>query len=694
MALQVHCPGCRVLVQVAESVIGQRVRCGRCKTEIPVSRPTSPPTGTAQAPRVTMSCPKCDLVLQVRSADAVRSIQCPRCQTTFSRSVAPNQAKPTAAPQATPAPTAVKHPEPVAVPSPRAGHGRKFALLIGAGAAFGFLVLCGGLIGVVAGARYFLAPQAAETRLSTNSPTPPPVSDLAFIPTDSMALMSIRVADFWNTPMIQTSWAKLPPEAREQSLQAARLLDFDLADFERATVVFQDPLRNEFWAVLKTTRPYDRARREKLLGKAQVQWEDRTHRSLQYVLGTATLPDGPEDPLAVYMASDHVFVVGPEAGVRVALDRFLDGLRLDGPLADLRSRIDTERHTLLVGGRMTVEGRQALDQAAGALPPQLQPLTEVEFAQLAVDFDSKLALEFRSTFPDAIRADRASQLLNGLLDALRQTLNAGGGAGLGGQEQAVLAQLAAALASVTVRADGASIVGQAQIDLTPLVPAMEELVRGMTVQQGRDRSAENNLKQLVNALRAYHAVHGHYPPAVVYDRTGRIPLYSWRVAILPYLGDAEQKLYREFDLTQPWNSPENFKLLQRIPRIFEHPGLPPGTSMGQTCFQMLTGPTAAFDGPRTVADKDVSDGLSKTLLLVERQQFVPWTAPEDARVPEDAAAVARDFLPQLGVLGGIVDTFPAALFDGSVRQLKRSMKPEDFLHAVNPKDGKGLPADR
>src|SRR5262249_14827024 len=53
----------------------------------------------------------------------------------------------------------------------------------------------------------------------------------------------------------------------------------------------------------------------------------------------------------------------------------------------------------------------------------------------------------------------------------------------------------------------------------------------------------NNLRQIGLALKSYHNEHGRLPPATVYSADGR-PLYSWRVALLPYL--EQKELYDAF----------------------------------------------------------------------------------------------------------------------------------------------------
>src|SRR4051812_3210305 len=78
--------------------------------------------------------------------------------------------------------------------------------------------------------------------------------------------------------------------------------------------------------------------------------------------------------------------------------------------------------------------------------------------------------------------------------------------------------------------------------------------------EGWVRSAVS-LRQLGLALHSYHDVHGRFPPAVVSGKDGR-PLYSWRVALLPYL--EHDRLYNQLKLDQPWDGPHNKPLLAEM----------------------------------------------------------------------------------------------------------------------------------
>ncbi len=142
-------------------------------------------------------------------------------------------------------------------------------------------------------------------------------------------------------------------------------------------------------------------------------------------------------------------------------------------------------------------------------------------------------------------------------------------------------------------------------------------------------SSGNNLRQLVIAIHDYEEEHGHLPPHAICDEAGR-PLLSWRVLILPYV--EQHSLFKEFRLNEPWDSPHNFNLLDRMPKIYAPVGrgdFPPHC----TFYQGFVGPGTAFE-PRfakrlKLAHFGVGDGQKNTILLAEAGEAVPWTKPAD-----------------------------------------------------------------
>lgn len=138
-----------------------------------------------------------------------------------------------------------------------------------------------------------------------------------------------------------------------------------------------------------------------------------------------------------------------------------------------------------------------------------------------------------------------------------------------------------------------------------------------------------NLRQIGAALMAYEAEHGSLPPAYVADSAGK-PLHSWRVLILPYLGNQEKELYREYDLSLPWSSPENMRLLGRMPSVFACPADPNALPRGETSYMVVVGKGSLFPGSTSLSRSRAIDGLEQTIMVVEvRSAGTSWLEPKD-----------------------------------------------------------------
>jgi hypothetical protein len=204
---------------------------------------------------------------------------------------------------------------------------------------------------------------------------------------------------------------------------------------------------------------------------------------------------------------------------------------------------------------------------------------------------------------------------------------------------------------------------------------------------GQDNEAEqhrrsvNNLKQLALGMHRYHDKHKEFPTATYDDKDGK-PLLSWRLALLPYLG--HQDLYEQFKLEEPWDSAHNKKLLARIPDVFAPVRNAP-KEKGMTYYQVFTGKGAAFDGKQGLGIAQFFDGTSNTILIIEAKDAVPWTKPAD--LPFDV----KKPLPKLG--GLFKDGFHAALADGSVRYIDRSITENTLRSAITRNGGEVLGPD-
>ena len=117
------------------------------------------------------------------------------------------------------------------------------------------------------------------------------------------------------------------------------------------------------------------------------------------------------------------------------------------------------------------------------------------------------------------------------------------------------------------------------------------------------------------------------PTNIFCKKTGKA-LLSWRVRILPDLH--EEELYDQFHLDEPWDSPHNKKLIEKIPSYFE--SFRSSAEKGKTTYLAPVGKGTLFD---TVLEEfkltKKEDEPCNTVLVVdvEDESAVVWTKPED-----------------------------------------------------------------
>jgi beta-lactamase regulating signal transducer with metallopeptidase domain len=172
--------------------------------------------------------------------------------------------------------------------------------------------------------------------------------------------------------------------------------------------------------------------------------------------------------------------------------------------------------------------------------------------------------------------------------------------------------------------------------------------------------AINSLKQIMLALHNYASTHDDRFPPIATDSGNRRNL-SWRVLILPYLGQDEQALYQQFKLDEPWDSPNNKRLIERMPAAFRTEGTPEGTTLFKGVEPLRgAGPATFWDYPEGARIIDITDGTSNTVAVVEGVVPVIWTKPEELALEDQSPERERLFAQE----------FLAAIADGSVRSLR------------------------
>ena len=193
----------------------------------------------------------------------------------------------------------------------------------------------------------------------------------------------------------------------------------------------------------------------------------------------------------------------------------------------------------------------------------------------------------------------------------------------------------------------------------------------------RKMSSSNNLKQIGIALHNYHDAYKHFPagesPTNKY-KDGK-PLLSWRVHLLPFL--EEHVLYDKFKMDEPWDSPHNIKLLDQMPSVYVCPHYELGN---RTVYLAPQGPNTALGSGERVRFRDITDGTSQTIALIETgpERAVPWTKPVDLTIDADdpVGSVAVD-----------KDTFQVVFCDGSVQSISTAISGDIFQWMIQINDG-------
>lgn len=204
----------------------------------------------------------------------------------------------------------------------------------------------------------------------------------------------------------------------------------------------------------------------------------------------------------------------------------------------------------------------------------------------------------------------------------------------------------------------------------------------IVAQEFQRGQCNSNLRRIGEALRSYEVQYGTLPPAFIPDANGK-PMHSWRVLILPQLG--EHGLYAQYNFNEPWDGPANSLLMLKMPEVYACPADPDAMTKGESSYNVLVGEDTFFPGAKAVASREAHDELSSTLLVVEiLVNGQTWLKPSDLTASRMQFTVNGSFAGDIGSFhtnGAHVLTA-----DGSVKFLKNAVSPTD-LEAMSTING-------
>jgi prepilin-type processing-associated H-X9-DG protein len=549
-------------------------------------------------------------------------------------------------------------------------------------------------------------PASGAAAAAGTNETAPAGSAVVYIPSNAMFVATVRPQALLSDPAVKPFAAEIEKgisEAKDPVWIALR--DAGVTPQTVESLAVGMTLRNnrrgapELTAfVARLSKPVDRAAIEKAASE-----KTTTFGGIMYRLGNdarATIPDDNTLLLAQDEATLTAMLVGGHLN------------RTSSPWPRIEEKLGTPILAVLVDTETTVALLRA-DMPPGSpqlmmFAPVMPLLNDAKLAGVSLSTGEGPGLRGYAECDDESAAKRVGETLRALVTLGKNTLRQLKGQTGGPPDQQALAKMFLPMAeqllnSAQIQSEGTGVTltadagGSAAIALGLVLPAVQK-----ARESARRAQSQNNLKQIALAFHNYHDVNGHFPPAVI-EENG--VARSWRVEILPYLD--QDALYRQYRKDQPWDSPDNKRVLEQMPLVYQDQGNPSGPT--NASYFLLTGPapipaTGKDEGPLAglpaeqaakstiFSDKPVQagkgpgllsmvDGTSNTVLIVEAKRDVPWTKPED--IPFDAEK-AGELLQQLGAGRG---GFNAAFADGSVRFLSSGIDRNVFKSLLTPAGG-------
>ncbi len=208
----------------------------------------------------------------------------------------------------------------------------------------------------------------------------------------------------------------------------------------------------------------------------------------------------------------------------------------------------------------------------------------------------------------------------------------------------------------------------------------------MAREAARRMQCSNHLKEIGLALQNYHDEYQSLPPAYVTDDNGK-PMHSWRVLILPYLG--QQALYNKYNLDESWNGPNNSKLHSEVVHVFCCPSRPGRQPNTETSYVVVIGPQTAWSGEKAIGFASITDGTSNTILVTEvANSGIHWMEPRDLHF--DQIPMAVNPLSGQGISSVHPNVALALFADGHTAALAKSTPAETIRRLLAIADGEPI----
>ncbi|WP_417397192.1 DUF1559 domain-containing protein [Gimesia chilikensis] len=531
---------------------------------------------------------------------------------------------------------------------------------------------------------------SAQLQAQDNAPEKREPFRLDVVPEEALAVIAFRPAQLLAEPTLKPI-RELLLKDMERSPDMA-FLGLKPMDVKSVTVIYlflepgetgRVPFKTVF--LVETIDELKQAQMKQLFSKSELE-------KTNFQGKTLLTKDSKNGDTLVFLDQNSFLISDKSSGVKTVLDQ----------LQNRDNRVWTKRltgvSTASVAAGINMQtlrnrlGKVLIQPLTQRIPawPMIAPIWEnTEIATLGVTLQKDLSLKL--IFEQKNNSEQLKQSLDGLLllgtnmirqfQATRGNLNRP----LQPNEESYLTRLENAFTETQVtqndtRVTFSSVFKQdllsQMVDLT--IPAI--LQARAAAQRSRSKY---NIKLIVLALHNYYERHHHFPPAIVMGPDGKTP-HSWRVELLPYLD--QQALYDEYRMNEPWNSEHNLKIAETVVPVFSHPS---SSKPANTGYFVVVGDGTAFNNKQGVSFKEITDGTSNTIAVVEAKRDVPWTKPEDISYDGKKLPQFGGFFENPPVNGQpATGVYFVGLCDGRVRMLQDNMDEELLKSLLTIADGK------
>ena len=218
-------------------------------------------------------------------------------------------------------------------------------------------------------------------------------------------------------------------------------------------------------------------------------------------------------------------------------------------------------------------------------------------------------------------------------------------------------------------------------ELTPFIKDFFDGLRD-SLNRAKESALRNPIKSMGLAMHNYHDTYNGFPSWNTSRGADANKGLSWRVHLLPYL--EQGNLYQQFHLDEDWDSEHNKALVEKMPEIFECPGV---EKPGYTSYHVFIGEKTPIGADKPRGMRDIIDGTSNTIMIVQAGSDTAdvWTKPSGLEYdPEEPKKC----------LGNIGERFLIMLCDGASQFISSDVDDETLLRLIECADGQPVEIGR